>query len=158
LPTPDDVVVSRAGHIFVNTLGDNAIHELDIQGHQVSVITGVQQPQGIALDYADNLYYTEFSAGRIDRVVRTFVLDPAKVTRTSRGTFIICPVIRRAPGFNDALGLATGSSAKTAILQLVQPGTDSSGALEVQTSEPSITISVTGGGLLSQSQTVPLSP
>jgi sugar lactone lactonase YvrE len=158
LPTPDDVVVGRAGHIFVNTLGDNAIHELDIQGHQVSVITGIQQPQGIALDYADNLYYTEFNAGRIDRVVRTFILDPPKVTRTSRGTFIICPVIRRGSGFNAPLGLISGSSAKTAILQVVQPGLDSSGALEVQTSEPSVTITVSGPDLLSQSQTVPLSP
>lgn len=158
LPTPDDVLVARAGHIFVNTLGDNAIHELDSQGHQVGVITGVQQPQGIALDNADNLYYTEFSIGKIDRVVRTFVLDPPKVTLTSRGTFIVCPVIRRASGFNAPLGLSTGSSAKTAILQLVQPGVDSSGALEVQTSEPSITVTISDGGLLSQSQTVPLSP
>ena len=158
LPTPDDVLVGRAGHIFVNTLGDNAIHELDALGHQVSVITGIQQPQGIALDNADNLYYTEFNAGRIGRVVRTFVLDPAKVTRTTRGTYIICPSIRRASGFTSRLGLQTGSSTKTAILQLAQPGTDSSGALEVQTSEPSISITVSDGGLLSQSQTVSLSP
>jgi len=158
LSTPDDVLVGRAGHIFVNTLGDNAIHELDGQGHQVSVITGIQQPQGIALDDADNLYYTEFNTGKIDRVIRTFVLDPPKVTRTTRGTFVICPVIRRAPGFNEKLGLQTGSSLKTSILQLVQPGTDSSGALEVQTPESSIAITVTDGGLLSQSQTVSLSP
>jgi sugar lactone lactonase YvrE len=157
LPTPDDVLVGRAGHIFVNTLGDNAIHELDSQGHQVSVITGIQQPQGIALDYADNLYYTEFNTGRIDRVIRTFVLDPPKVTRTTRGTFIICPDIRRASGFNEKLGLQAGSSLTTSILQLVQPGTDSSGALEVQTSELSIGITVTDGGLLSQTQTVSLS-
>jgi sugar lactone lactonase YvrE len=157
LPTPDDVLVGRAGHIFVNTLGDNAIHELDDQGHEVTVIKGIPQPQGIALDNADNLYYTEFNTGRIDRVIRTFMLDPPKVTRTARGTYVICPVIRRASGFSGPLGLQTGSSATTAILQLVQPGTDSSGALEVQTSEPSITITVTNGGLLSQSQTVPLS-
>ena len=157
LPTPDDVLVGRAGHIFVNTLGDNAIHELDSQGHQVSVITGIQQPQGIALDYADNLYYTEFNTGRIDRVIRTFVLDPPKVTRTTRGTFIICPDIRRASGFNEKLGLLAGSGLTTSILQLVQPGTDSSGALEVQTSELSIGITVSDGGLLSQTQTVSLS-
>lgn len=156
LPTPDDVLVGRAGHIFVNTLGDNAIHELDSQGHQVSVLTGIQQPQGIALDTADNLYYTEFNTGRIDRVVRTFTLDPPKVMRTTRGTFIICPVIRRASGFDEKLGLQTGSSLKTSILQLVQPGRDTSGALEVQTSEPSISITVSDGGLLSQSQTVSL--
>jgi sugar lactone lactonase YvrE len=158
LPTPDDVLVSRGGHIFVNTLGDNAIHELDGQGHQVMVLTGIQQPQGIALDSADNLYYTEFNAGRIDRVVRTFMLDPPKVTRTERGTFIICPVIRRAIGSDQTLGLSVGSSLTTAILGLIQPGTDSSGALEVQTPEHTITISVTGSGGLSQSQTVQLSP
>ena len=158
LPTPDDVLVGRAGHIFVNTLGDNAIHELDGQGHQVSVITGIQQPQGIALDYADNLYYTEFNIGRVDRVIRTFILDPAKVTRTARGTYIICPVIRRASGFTDRLALQAGSSAKTEILQLLEPGNDTSGALEVQTTEPSISITIGNGGLLSQSQTVSLSP
>jgi sugar lactone lactonase YvrE len=158
LPVPDDVLVGRGGHIFVNTLGDNAIHELDGQGHQVSVISGIQQPQGIALDYADNLYYTEFNIGRIDRVVRTFILDPAKVTRTARGTYIICPVIRRASGFTDRLALQTGSSAKTEILQLVEPGNDTSGALEVQTTEASVSITISNGGLLSQSQTVSLSP
>ena len=157
LPTPDDVLVGRTGHIFVNTLGDNAIHELDSLGHEVGVIKGIPQPQGIALDDADNLYYTEFNTGKIDRLVRTFVLDPPKVTRTTRGTFMICPFIRRASGFSERLGLQTGSSMKTSILQLVQPGTDSSGALEVQTSEPSVGISVSDGGLLSQSQTVSLS-
>ena len=159
--TPDDVLVSRAGHIFVNTLGDNAIHELDNQGHQVSVITGIQQPQGIALDYADNLYYTEFNTGRIDRTIRNFILDPPKVTRTARGTYIICPVIRRAAGFNRPLVLLTGSSLTTSILQLVQPGTDSSGALEVQTPAHaiSITVDTTDGGVgLTLSQTVSLLP
>jgi streptogramin lyase len=156
LPAPDDVVVGRAGHIFVNTLGDNAIHELDAQGQQVSMMSGLNQPQGIALDGADNLYYTESGRGRIGRVVRSFILDPPRVTRTTRGTFIICPVVRRAAGFHDSLSLTTGSSLTTAILQLMQPGADSSGALEVQTPEHSVTINVAGGGLLYQSQVVTL--
>jgi hypothetical protein len=157
LPTPDDVLVGRAGHIFVNTLGDNAIHELDSQGHQVRVITGIQQPQGIALDGADNLYYTEFNSGRIDRVVRSFILDPPKVTRTPRGTYIVCPAIRRAAGFSQPLVL----SASTFILQLVEPGTDSSGALELQTSARSVTVTLNttnGDANLALSQTVSLSP
>jgi sugar lactone lactonase YvrE len=157
LATPDDVLVGRAGHIFVNTLGDNAIHELDNLGHQVGVITGIQQPQGIALDGADNLYYTEFNTGRIDRVVRNFILDAPTVTRTTRGTYIICPVIRRAAGFSLPLVL----SASTFILQLVQPGTDSSGAVEVQTSARSISITVNttdGSSSLALSQTVSLAP
>ena len=156
LPTPDDVVVGRAGHIFVNTLGDNAIHELGAQGQQLSIISGLNQPQGIALDGADNLYYTESGRGRIGRVVRSFILDPPKVTPTAGGTFIICPVVRRAPGFHEPLSLTTGSSLTTAILQLVQPGTDSSGALEVQTPDHSVTIYVGGGGLLNLSQVVTL--
>jgi sugar lactone lactonase YvrE len=161
LPTPDDVLVAKNGHIFVNTLGDNAIHELDAQGHQVAVISRVQQPQGIALDAADNLYYTEFTGGRIGRVVRTFTLDPPKVSALGAGKFRICPSIRRAAAFTLPLGLTTGSSLQTSILTVVQPGKDSSGALEVQTREHAITIFVNGGdgtnnyGLF---QTIPLSP
>jgi hypothetical protein len=161
LPTPDDVLVGRGGHIFVNTLGDNAIHELDSQGHQVGVISRIQQPQGIALDGADNLYYTEFNSGRIDAVVRSFILDPPKVTRVGPNTYLVCPVIRRAAGFSRPLALTTGSSLTTSILQLVQPGTDSSGALEVQTPDHSITIGVgtTDGGVdLGLSQSVTLTP
>ena len=158
LPTPDDVLVGRGGHIFVNTLGDNAIHELDGQGHQVSVMSGIQQPQGIALDDADNLYYTEFLKGRVARVVRTFVLDPAKVTRTAPRRYLICPVIRRSQSFTSPLSLQAGSGLTTSILRLVQPGTGSSGALEVETPDRSIGILVSDGGLLSQSQSVPLSP
>jgi sugar lactone lactonase YvrE len=160
LATPDDVLVAKGGHIFVNTLGDNAIHELDSQGHQVSVLTGIQQPQGIALDGADNLYYTEFNGGRIDRVVRSFTLDPPKVTRTAAGTYDICPVIRRAAGFSRPLGLSIGPSPNTSIIQAVQPGTDSSGAIEIQTPERAITIIVKttdGGPSLTLSQTLPLS-
>jgi sugar lactone lactonase YvrE len=160
LATPDDVLVDKAGNIFVNTLGDNAIHELNGQGHQVSVLTGIQQPQGIALDGADNLYYTEFNGGRIDRVVRSFTLDPTKVTRTAAGTYVICPVVRRAAGFSRPLALSTGSSPGTSILQVVQPGTTTSGALEIQTPARSITITVStndGGASLTLSQTLPLS-
>ena len=161
LPTPDDVVVGRDGHVFVNTLGDNAIHELDAQGKQVRVITGIPQPQGIALDSADNLYYTEFTSGGIGRVVRSFVIDPAKVTRTTQGTYVVCPVIHRAPGFTAALEIQVEASSKTQVLQLVQPGPDSSGAIEVRSTAPSIAISLgagAGSNRLGLGQTIPLTP
>ena len=157
LSTPDDVLVGRGGHVFVNTLGDNAIHELDSQGHQVGVISGIQQPQGIALDGADNLYYTEFNSGRIDRVVRTFILGAPDVTRTTQGSYIIRLVIGRAAGFESPLRLTTSSSLATSILQLVQPGTDSSGALEIHTPGPSLTINVSDDSL-GLSQTISLPP
>lgn len=161
LPTPDDVLVAKNGHVFVNTLGDNKIHELGAQGHQLATISGLQQPQGIALDGADNLFYTEFTGGRIGRVVRTFTLDPPKVSALGGDKFLICPSIRRAAGFTLALGLTTGSSLQTSVLNVVQPEKDSSGALEVETTEHTISIVVEGSdgtnsyGLL---QTIPLSP
>jgi len=155
LQTPDDVLVARDGHLFVNTLGDNAIHELDASAHAVKVIHGIRGPQGIALDPADNLYYTEFDAGRIIRMVRSFILDRATVSRTSRGTDIICPAIRRAAGFTSPLTITPGSTAVTAILQLQQPAADSSGRVEVRTPETSVTFSV-GNGPLNLSQTVSL--
>jgi sugar lactone lactonase YvrE len=161
LPTPDDVVVTQDGHLFVNTLGDNAIHELDPEGRQIQVLTGIAQPQGIALDGADNLYVAAMTGGRIERLVRSFTLDAPKVTRVAGNTFIICPAIRRAAGYTQALGLSTGSSANAAILQMVQPGTDSSGALEVQTSARSLIIQVnqvTGSTNIELSQTITLSP
>jgi len=161
LPTPDDVLVGRDGHVYVNTLGDNAIHELDAQGKQVRVITGIQQPQGIALDSADNIYYTESNIGRIGRVVRTFNLDPAKVTRAAQGTYVICPVIHRAAGFTAALEIQVEASSNINVLQLVQPGPGSSGAIEVRSTAPSIAISViagAGSNGVGLGQNIPLTP
>jgi sugar lactone lactonase YvrE len=142
LSTPDDVVVAHDGEIFVNTLGDNAIHTFDSSGHAVRVQTGIVQPQGIALDGADNLYYTEGTAGRIDRIVRTFVLGSPSVRAIDKNTFILCPAISRAAGFKTALELSSGSSLNTSIRQIIQPGAGSSGALEVQTTEHSVSIEV----------------
>jgi sugar lactone lactonase YvrE len=146
LSTPDDVAVARDGEIFVNTLGDNAIHVFDPSGRQLQVLTGISQPQGIALDGAGNLYYTEGAAGRIDRIVRSFVLGSPTVTPVAKNTFIICPAISRAAGFTGALQLTIGSSLKTSIVQMVQPRTGSSGALEVQTTEASVAIEVQPSG------------
>jgi sugar lactone lactonase YvrE len=153
LQTPDDVLVSKDGHLFVNTIGDNAIHELDASGHNVNLMRGIRGPQGIGLDGADNLYYTEFDAGRIARVVRTFVLDQATVSQTTRGTRLICPALRRAAGFTSPLTLTPGSSVASLILQLEQPGNDSSGGLELRTSQTSVTFSM-GSGPFQLSQTV----
>jgi hypothetical protein len=144
LSTPDDVVVTEDGHLFVNTLGDNAIHELDMSGREVAVLRNLPQPQGLALDAAENLYYTLSTAGRIERVVRSFVLRPPKVTRIASHRFIVCPVISRAADFNQSLSLTTESSLSVDIMRLVQPGLNSSGALEIETANPSITITVGG--------------
>ena len=155
LQTPDDVLVGKDGHLFVNTIGDNAIHELDASGHSVNVMRGIRGPQGIGLDGADNLYYTEFDAGRIARVVRRFVLNQATVTHTTQGTNLICPALRRAAAFTSPVTLTPASSVATLILRLEQPGPDSSGGLEVRTGETSVTFSM-GSGSFQLSQTVSL--
>ncbi len=155
LSTPDDVVVSAGGHLFVNTIGDGAIHELDSLGHTIEVMRNIRGPQGIALDGADNLYYTEFDAGRVDRVVRTFLLGTTKVSATGHGTDVICPNIRRAAGYADALVLTPDSKAAGAIVRVQQPGVDASGAIEVRPSAGTVTFSI-GAGALTLSQTVAL--
>lgn len=152
LATPDDVVVASDGHIFVTTLGDNGIHELDAQGHQLRFISGIAQPQGLALDAVDNLYYTAFNSGDIVRLVRTFILGPPTVQRIAANRYLVCPVIQRAPAYAGSPRLRIESNAGINILSEDQPGTDSSGAVEVETMATSMTISV--GGL---SQTVSLS-
>jgi len=140
--TPDDVVVSAGGQLFVNTIGDNAIHELDALGHGLQVFRGIRGPQGIALDGADNLYYTEFDAGRVDRLVRSFLLGKATVTTTSHGTDVICPSIRRAPGYVASLSLRPDPNAASAIVRVEQPSPDSSGGFEIAAGGGSIAYSV----------------
>ena len=147
LATPDDVVVTSDGHLFVTTLGDNRIHELDSQGRQISVISGIAQPQGLALDTADNLYYTASNTGQVARVVRTYALGRPTVRRLASNRYVVCPLVERAPGYTGPLSLVTESSTRIDIAAEVQPGTDSSGALEIETTAPSITISI---GRLSQ--------
>ena len=155
LRIPDDVLVGRDGHLFVNTIGDGAIHEVDGQQHTIRIISGIRGPQGIALDGADNLYYTEFDAGRIDRVLRTFILDEPTVSNAGDGTEIICPRLRRAADFRDALSLTPAPGGGTTVLQLHQPGIDSSGALRIRTSQKTLSFSI-AAGQLHLSQTVPI--
>ena len=155
LPVPDDVLVGHDGHLFVNTIGDSAIHELDGQRHTIRIISGIRGPQGIALDTADNLYYTEFDAGRIDRLLRTFILDKPTVSSAGDGTRVICPRLRRAANFRDVLSLIPATGGATTVVQLHQPGTDSSGAMRIRTAEKTLSFSI-AAGQLQLSQTVPI--
>jgi sugar lactone lactonase YvrE len=65
LPTPDDVLEDNSGHIFVNTLGDGAIHDgaihiISADSHQDSVlVSGLSSPQGEVFDADGNLIVTD---------------------------------------------------------------------------------------------------
>jgi sugar lactone lactonase YvrE len=153
LPVPDDVVVGPDGTIFVNTLQDGAIHAIDPQGRASTLLRGLGSPQGVALDGAGNLYYTESSAGRVGRLNRAFVLGTPRVSRLPGGRLQVCPALERAGGFSDPLQLSIPPQAGVHVLRLRQPGPDSSGAVEVllDSGRRSFTLTVSStAGRLSQ--------
>ncbi len=70
LPVPDDVVEDGAGNIFVTTLGDGAIHVIPAATGQASVlVTGLSDPQGLALDADGNLVVTDPGHHRLVKIV-----------------------------------------------------------------------------------------
>ncbi len=131
LATPDDVVVDHSGRLFINTLGDGTIHAIDPGGHQSVVARGLQSPQGLALDGADNIYYTD-TGGFIGRIARTFFLDRPVVSQAGQGLEVICPALRRAAGYTDPLELSVVPLTGVTVVSLVQPSGDQSGRIEVR--------------------------
>jgi sugar lactone lactonase YvrE len=148
LSTPDDVALQPDGRAVVNTLGDNAVHLVTSAGQVSTLLSGLKGPQGIALDGAGNLYLTEFDAGRLDRLIQGFALDPVIAVR--RGNRIaVCPGILRAPSDSGPDQLAvSGSLVPTRILQ---PSPDSSGYVEFQAQAgnlPTVAITARRGSLV----------
>ena len=86
----------------------------------------LQAPQGLAVDGADNLYYSEEDAGRVDLLVRTFKLRPLPVVAES-ATQPLCIDLSRAAGFNGAISLSGSDGLRV----LQQPGGGSTGAVLV---------------------------
>jgi len=133
LRIPDDVLVDRDGALIVNTLGDGMVHLVAANGSVTSLLSGLRNPQGIAVDGAGNLFVTEFDAGRIDRLVRAFVLGPAAVTRVDSTTVTICPSVRRAAGYALPLAVSladTHHDLQSVIASLPAAG-DTSGAIAI---------------------------
>src|SRR5207253_11133644 len=124
-------VVDHGGNLFINTLGDGSIHMIDPAGHQSVVLRGLQSPQGLALDGADNIVYTD-TGGSIGRLARTFFLDRPVVTKSGQGLVVICPALRRAGGYTDPLELSVVPSTGVTVVSLVQPSGDQSGQVEVR--------------------------
>jgi sugar lactone lactonase YvrE len=151
LPEPDDVVISADGTIFVNTLQDGAIHAIDPQGRHSTLLRGLGSPQGVALDGAGNLYYTESSAGRVGRLNRAFLLGTPSVKRLSGGRLQVCLALERAGGFSASLQLSIPQQAGVHVIRVRQPAPDSSGAVEVRldggTQHFTLTVSSTAGRL-----------
>ncbi len=70
LPTPDDVIEDADGNIFVNTMGDGAIHLIRADtGLDAILVSGLSDPQGIIFDAQGNLIVTDAGHHRLIRIV-----------------------------------------------------------------------------------------
>jgi hypothetical protein len=70
LSIPDDVIEDQAGNIFVNTLGDNAIHWISAAtGQDRILIRGLGGPQGLIFDVEGNLLVTEPGNHRLVKII-----------------------------------------------------------------------------------------
>jgi len=70
LPTPDDVIEDSDGNIFVNTLGDGAIHLIAAStNHDTTLINGLLDPQGIIFGADGNLVITDAGHHQLDRLI-----------------------------------------------------------------------------------------
>jgi hypothetical protein len=119
LPIADDVAEDSQGAVFAvaPVAGGGRLAQVLSGGGVNDVLTGLAAPQGLAVDGADNLYFTEEDAGRVDLLVRTFKLAPLPAVRASSRQ-PVCVQVRRAPGFTAPITLSGGSRLQV----LSQPG------------------------------------
>jgi len=69
LPIPDDVIEDTNGNIFVNTIGDNAIHLISAETYQdMILVSDVVDPQGIIFDNDGNLIVTDPGHHRLIKI------------------------------------------------------------------------------------------
>ena len=70
LKTPDDVLEDDLGNIFVNTLGDGAIHLISVATNKDTVlISGLIDPQGITFDNKGNLFIADAGHHQLDKLI-----------------------------------------------------------------------------------------
>ncbi len=69
-PTPDDVIEDGNGNIFVNTIGDGAIHFISANTNRDMVlVNGLIDPQGLIFDADGNLVITDAGHHQLDRLI-----------------------------------------------------------------------------------------
>jgi sugar lactone lactonase YvrE len=70
MPVPDDVILDAGGNIYVNTLGEGAIHRIDAHTGQNQIFwRGLSSPQGILFDADGNLIIADAGNHRIVKIV-----------------------------------------------------------------------------------------
>jgi len=127
LPIVDDIAQDSVGAIFVVTPAASGGRLVQLLGSRTNDLADhLKAPQGLALDQADNLYFSEEDAGRVDLLIRTFKLIPLSAISDS-ATQPVCIDVQRAIGFTGSIELHPSSG-----LQVVrQPGLGTRGAILV---------------------------
>lgn len=70
LSTPDDVIEDTVGNIFINTIGDNAIHWISAAtGQDQVIVQGLSSPQGLIFDTDGNLLVTDPGNHRLIKII-----------------------------------------------------------------------------------------
>ena len=115
----DDVVRTADGHIVVTLPGLGILRDVTT-GRNIA--SGLRNPQGLGFDGAQNILLTESDAGRLELIVKTFVIEvPAPAVRLAPGQGV-CLGILRAKGFAGALTVDRFTGASVA----VQPSSSAS--------------------------------
>lgn len=105
LPIVDDIAEDSQGSVFVVTpaASGGRLAQL-VNGSAVDLASRLRAPQGLVVDSADNLYFSEEDAGRVDLLIRNFKLVPLQTIADSP-TQPVCVDIARAAGFTGAVTL-----------------------------------------------------
>ncbi len=69
--TPDDVAVARSGRIWITTLGDGGLWEMNPVGAPRRVLAGLANPQGLTLDRCGDPIIVEQNSARLVRLLLT---------------------------------------------------------------------------------------
>ena len=126
-PIADDVAVDAGGNVFaVNPVATGGRLAQISGGEAKDVVRRLAAPQGLAVDDAGNLFFSEESAGRVDLLIRSFKIVPLANASTVPG-HPLCIDIFRAPGFSGDVELTASAGLRV----VRQPGTGSQGAVLV---------------------------
>lgn len=127
LPIVDDIAQDSQGNVFVVTPVITGGRLVQIApGPLKDLADGLLAPQGLAVDGADNLYFSEEDAGRVDLVIRTFKLVPLRPVRDSASQ-PVCVDVVRAPGFDAPITLLSSPG----VTVVTQPGLGNQAAVLV---------------------------
>ncbi len=110
LPGVDDVVqdVFGDGHVFAIVPGYGRL--VDLTAGSI-LVRGLHNPQGLGFDGARNLLVTESDTGRLDLVLRSFLLDaPGATLQLARGQ-PVCIGVTRAPKDGEPVHVEAASNA-----------------------------------------------